>query len=184
MACLNSHQRGFSLVELVVVTLIIATVSMIALPSVSSMVGNAQIRTVGESFRNGLQLARAEAVKRNQQVRFRVSADSSWQVGCVTVVADADGDGVDECPAIIAQKSAREGSSAKIEVTRKGSDNVIYTSFGIQAGVAGQLEQLDINNTSVNAAQVRKVRVLFPPATGTIRMCEPAITAPTDPRKC
>lgn len=178
------HQhRGFSMVELAVAMSVIAIVTTIALPSFMGMIGNAQIRTVGESFRNGLQLARAEAVKRNQQIRFRLNADNSWEVGCVTVVGDTDGDGVEDCPAMITKKAGKEGSSTKIEVTRVGSDNVIFNSFGTQAGVAGQLAQLDINNTSLSVSQVRKIRVSIPFG-GSIRMCEPAITEPTDPRKC
>lgn len=181
---LRVQYRGFTMIELAVVMSVIAILSTIAFPSFMAMIGNAQIRTVGESFRNGLQLTRAEAVKRNQQVRFKLNADNSWEVGCVTVVGDTDGDGVEDCPAIITKKASKEGSSTKIEVTKTGSDNVIYTSFGIQAGVAGQLSQLDINNTSLSVTQVRKISVRFPPGSGAIRMCEPAITAPTDPRKC
>lgn len=175
--------RGFSMVELAVVMSVIAIVSTVAFPSFMGMIGNAQIRTVGESFRNGLQLARAEAVKRNQQIRFKINADNSWEVGCVTVVGDTDGDGVEDCPAIITKKAGKEGSSTKIEVTKIGSDNVVFNSFGTQAGIAGQLSQLDINNTSLSVSQVRKVTVTIPFG-GSIRMCEPAITEPTDPRKC
>lgn len=184
MVGFKNQQSGFSMVELAVAMSVIAIVVTVALPSFMSMIGNAQIRTVGESFRNGLQLARAEAVNRNQQVRFRLNADNSWQVGCVTVVGDTDGDGVENCPAIIAQKTAREGSSSKIEVTRVGSDNVIFNSFGTQASVAGQLSQLDINNTSLSATEVRMVSVRLPLGGGSVRMCEPAITEPTDPRRC
>lgn len=180
----KNQQRGFTMVELAVVMSVIAILTTIALPSFMAMIGNAQIRTVGESFRNGLQLTRAEAVKRNQQVRFKLNADNSWEVGCVTVVGDTDGDGVEDCPAIITKKASKEGSSTKIQVTKTGSDNVIYTSFGVQAGVAGQLQKLEITNTNLSASDARNINVLFPMGTGTIRMCEPAITAPTDPRKC
>lgn len=175
--------RGFNMLELAVVMGVIAIVSTVAFPSFMSMIGNGQIRSVGESIKNGLQLARSEAVIRNQQVRFKLNADNSWEVGCVTVVGDTDGDGVENCPAIITRKAAREGSSNNIAVTRVGSDNVIFNSFGNQASIAGQLSQVDIDNTSMSGTNKRKVRVVLPFG-GSVRMCEPTITDITDPRKC
>jgi type IV fimbrial biogenesis protein FimT len=172
------------MVELSVVMGVIAIVSAVAFPSVMSMIGNAQIRSVGESFRNGLQLARAEAVTRNQQVRFKLNADNSWEVGCVNVVGDTDGDGVENCPAIISQKSAKEGSGSNIVITKVGSDNVIFNSFGTQASIAGQLSQINIDNPNLSSSAVKKIQVFLPAGGGSVRMCEPAITDPTDPRKC
>lgn len=179
-----ARQRGFNIVELSIVMGVIAIVSTVAFPSFMAMIGNAQIRSVGESIKNGMQLARAEAVSRNQLVRFKLNADNSWEVGCVTVVGDTDGDGVENCPAIITRKAAKEGSSSNIAVTRLGSDNVIFNSFGSQAPIAGQLSQVDIDNTSMSATTVRKIRILLPVGSGNVRMCEPAITDTTDPRKC
>lgn len=178
-----SRCQGFNMVELAVVMGVIAIVSTVAFPSFMSMIGNAQIRSVGESIKNGLQLARSEAVTRNQQVRFKLNADNSWEVGCVNVMGDTDGDGVENCPAIITRKAAKEGSSSNITVTRVGSDNVIFNSFGNQASIAGQLSQIDIDNTGMSDTNKRKIQVRLPFG-GSVRMCEPAITDPTDPRKC
>ncbi len=178
------RSHGFNMVELAIVMGVIAIVSAVAFPSFMGMIGNAQIRSVGESLRNGMQLARAEAVTRNQQVRFKLNSNNSWEVGCVTVVGDTDGDGVENCPAIINQKSAKEGSGSSIVITRVGSDNVIFNSFGTQASIAGQLRELNVDNPSMSASTVRKIRVFLPAGGGTVRMCEPAITEPTDPRKC
>lgn len=181
---MHNKIRGFNMLELAVVMGVIAIVSTVAFPSFMSMIGNSQIRGVGESIRNGLQLARAEAVTRNQQVRFKLNADNSWEVGCVTVMGDTDGDGVENCPAIITRKAAKEGSSSSIVVTRVGSDNVIFNSFGTQASIAGQLSEINIDNTSMSGSNVKKIRVFLPAGGGNVRMCEPAITEPTDPRKC
>jgi type IV fimbrial biogenesis protein FimT len=179
----NQYLRGFNMIELAVVMGVIAIVSTVAFPSFMNMIGNSQIRSTAESFRNGLQLARAEAVTRNQLVRFKLNADNSWEVGCVNVVGDANGDGVDDCPAIITQKAGREGSGGSIQVTKVGSDNVIFNSFGSQASILGQLERIDIDNPSLNATTVKKLAVTVSFG-GSVRMCEPAITVLTDPRKC
>lgn len=176
MQLVNQHkQLGFSMVELGVVMSVIAIVSLIAVPSFRSMMGNAQIRSTAESFRNGLQLARTESIKRNQLISFRLNANYSWQVGCVTVSAD--------CPATIAEKAAKEGSSANITVTRVGGDTAQFTAFGTMSAVPDQLSQIDISNPSMSAAEVRRLRIMLG-AGGNVRMCEPDIATLGDPRRC
>ena len=44
-----------------------------AAPSFSDWIRNTRIRTAAEAFQNGLQLARAEAVRRNAWVRFQIT---------------------------------------------------------------------------------------------------------------
>ncbi len=62
--------RGFSLVELVIVLLLIAILLKMAVPSLYGWMIGAQVRTVAESLQNGLRLAQSEAVRRNHQVIF------------------------------------------------------------------------------------------------------------------
>lgn len=171
----NHMQLGFSMVELAVVMAIIGVVSLIAAPAFKDMIGNAQIRSVAESFRNGLQLARAEAVKRNQVINFVLNADNSWRVGCQTVTAD--------CPATITEKPPKEGSSSNIVVTKVGGTTAQFTSFGTTAAVAGQLTQIDIDNSDLSATEVKKLRIVIGVGGGA-KMCEPAITTVGDSRKC
>jgi type IV fimbrial biogenesis protein FimT len=72
-------RRGFSLIELVVGLGIVAFVLAMAVPSFSAWSQNMQIRNAAESISNGLQYARAEALKRNTTVRFNLttSVDNS-----------------------------------------------------------------------------------------------------------
>lgn len=163
------------MIELGVVMSIIAIVSLIAAPTFKDMMGNAQIRSVAESYRNGLQLARTEAIKRNQAVSFRLNINGSWRVGCVTATAD--------CPATITEKPPREGSSANIVVTHVGGDTAQFTTFGTTAAVAGQLSQIDIDNSDLTATTVKKLRIVLGVG-GNAKMCEPAITTLGDSRKC
>ncbi|WP_287655570.1 GspH/FimT family pseudopilin, partial [Accumulibacter sp.] len=64
--------RGFSLVELLVGMAILGVLLAIAMPAFSNWLRNARVRTAAESVQNGLQLARAEAVRRNTSVRFQL----------------------------------------------------------------------------------------------------------------
>lgn len=63
--------RGFSLVELLVVVAVLGLVLMLGLPNVSAWLQNTQIRNSAEAMISGLQLARAEALRRNRVVRPR-----------------------------------------------------------------------------------------------------------------
>jgi type IV fimbrial biogenesis protein FimT len=171
----QNMQMGFSMVELAVVMAIISVVSLIAFPSLKDMIGNSQIRSTAESFRNGLQLARAEAVKRNQVINFVLNADNSWRVGCQTVTAD--------CPATIVEKPPKEGSSSNIVVTKVGGTTAQFTTFGTKAAVAGQLSQIDIDNPTLSGTEVKKLRLVLGVG-GNVKMCEPAITTIGDSRKC
>jgi type IV fimbrial biogenesis protein FimT len=71
--------RGFSLVELIVGMAILGVLLAIAMPAFSNWLRNARVRTAAESVQNGLQLARAEAVRRNTTIRFQLvdTADDS-----------------------------------------------------------------------------------------------------------
>jgi type IV fimbrial biogenesis protein FimT len=64
--------RGFSLVELIVGMAILGVLLAIAMPAFSNWLRNARVRTAAESVQNGLQLARAEAVRRNTTMRFQL----------------------------------------------------------------------------------------------------------------
>jgi len=76
---LNSMQRGFTLVELMIGIAIVGLSLVMAAPSFSSWIQSTQIRTAAEAVQNGLQLARGEAVRRNTQISFQLvtTLDSS-----------------------------------------------------------------------------------------------------------
>jgi type IV fimbrial biogenesis protein FimT len=166
--------KGFSLIEMMVAIAIIGIALSIAVPSFTDFIGNTRIRTVAESLRNGLQLARAEAVKRNAIVIFTLNDDTSWNVGCAVVTAT--------CPATIQAKSAKEGSSDAITLTLTGNNIVRFTSLGtMDPSVVGQLTQVDIDNSELSSSKDLRITI---GAGGSVRMCDPNISATTDARYC
>jgi type IV fimbrial biogenesis protein FimT len=78
-------QQGFSIVEIVIVVGVLALLLSFAMPSISDLITNGRIRTAAEGMLNGIQLARAEAVRRNTAVDLRIGADGvSWNIFLTT----------------------------------------------------------------------------------------------------
>ena len=168
--------RGFSAIELMVAVAIIAIVTSAALPGFAQFVGNTQIRSATESIRNGIQLARAEAVKRNAGVQFTLENDTSWTIGCVTPV-------VNVCPAVIQSKPAKEGTAGNVKLVLAGNKTVAFTNLGTVTTTAGQLSQVDVDSKTLNETDSRNLRIVLGTG-GSLKMCDPNITATTDARKC
>ncbi|MCX7165031.1 MAG: GspH/FimT family pseudopilin [Rhodocyclales bacterium] len=74
------RQRGFNLVEMMVVVAIAGIALAIAVPNLQDMIISARTRAVAESLQSGLSLARSEAIKRNGLMRFQLV--SSMDVTC------------------------------------------------------------------------------------------------------
>lgn len=173
---LVGQQRGFTMIEMMVAVAILAVTVSAAVPGFTQFVANTQIRSATESVRNGIQLARAEAVKRNAQVRFTLQTDTSWVIGCTTPV-------VDVCPAVIQSKTANESAAKSIALTMVGSKEITFTNLGTVTPAAGQLSVINVDHKTLSAADTRDLRVMVG-AGGSVRMCDPNISVATDARKC
>ena len=162
-------QTGFTLVELIIAVAIITIVASIAFPTYRTYIENSRIRTAAESIQNGLQKARSEAVLKNANVTFTLSANSDWAVGCtVPVTADNNGDGLEDCPTLIAERSDASGTIQAVDVAAQ--TQVIFTNLGTR--VAGGLTQITIDNSALTSAESRELRVTINGAS--VRMCDPS----------
>ena len=191
--------RGFSLIELMIALAVLGMLIMIALPNMGTWLQNTQIRTSAEGMQAGLQLARAEALKRNTTVRFQLvdtltSGCALSATGKNWVVSLADASGLCDtaasdtvAPQIIQKRSGTEGSPNAL-VTATGGSNVAFNGLGRAA--AGSLTEINITNPNNGACKtaagnepMRCLRIAVN-AGGTVRMCDPAVDDATDPRKC
>lgn len=173
---------GFTLVELLIGIAILGILLATAAPSFNTWIQNSQIRTASESISTGLQLARAEAVRRNTSVTFTLNADSSWNFGCTTAVGDLDGDGNADCPAPIQTRVASEGSrNAVINLM----DNTAVTFNGL--GRATAVMNIGITNPTGGTCKASsgdmRCLSLSVNVGGQIRMCDPALPN-TDAQGC
>lgn len=173
--------RGFTLIELMIGLAILSVLFAVGLPSFTIWMHNARIRNVSESILNGLQLARAEAVRRNAIVEFSLTGGAGWRVGCRVVTAN--------CPASIQSRSANEGSSASITVAASDGSPIGFDNFGMMAyptpagGAAATRIDVDVDPALLPASQSKNMRVTVGVAGG-VRMCDPNVADATDSRSC
>jgi type IV fimbrial biogenesis protein FimT len=127
----RNNQRGVTIIELMVALAIAAILLMLAVPAFGSWVKNAQIRTTADAIQDGLQLARAEAVRLNTLVRFQLTstvnntcalstASSNWVVSLydptgacgTTTTTSYTCTGADPCIAQVHPASEGSGSTS------------------------------------------------------------------------
>lgn len=173
---------GFTLIELMVAITILAILLFIALPNFAVWMQNTQIRTAGEAVLNGMQLARAEAIRRNVNVELRMDASSGW-TACVAGTGPACVAGT---PEFIQSRLAAEGSAAAlVTVTPAGANTVTFNSFGSVATNAdgtAAVTEIKIDSPAIAAADSRELCILVR-AGGNVRMCDPQVVV-TDTRSC
>jgi type IV fimbrial biogenesis protein FimT len=185
-----ARPRGFTLIELLVGIALLAIILRLALPGFSAAVQNTQLRAAAESVLDGLQSARAEAVRRNRSVSFTLGAGNSWTVGCATPVAG-------DCDAVLNQRSASEGATnAVVTASQVGGGTTVFTNTLTFSGLgrvlattlpAGATAQIDITNPTggtcaASGGPMRCLRVTVTTG-GQVRMCDPA-AASGDSRAC
>jgi len=168
------RSAGFTLIELMVAIAILAILLLIALPNFAVWMQNTQIRTAGEAVLNGMQLARAEAIRRNVSVELGMDVSSGWTVR------------VSGTPEVIQSRLAGEGSAAAlVTITPVGATKITFNGFGSIAAnddATPTITEIKIDSPSIAAADSRELCVLVR-AGGTVRMCDPQV-AVTDTRSC
>jgi type IV fimbrial biogenesis protein FimT len=181
----TSYARGFTIVELVVVLAVVALLLFVAVPSFGTFLQNQQIRVAGDAIVNGLQVARAEALRRNVSVQVAVNIPATgW------TVSEKDSG------ALIQSRTHEEGSrNAHVDTTPFGTTTVTFTPLGgVEKNADGSfpVSQFDINfdkpvvvcQTPGNPVGQRCLRILVSGG-GSTRMCDPAVSpVPPNPRAC
>ncbi len=191
----QSRALGFTIVELLVTITVLGIVLMLGLPNISAWLQNTHIRNSADAMVSGLQFARAEALRRNRPVRFNLvdtldascnlaAAGPHWVVSMTDPTANCQADAslTLDPPFILQKRSGQEGSQ-NAAIGASGS-SVTFNGLGSAAGSL----QIGVSNPSGGTCQtaagpMRCLQVNVS-ASGSVRMCDPAVGDVTDPRKC
>jgi len=159
--------QGFTLIELLIAVAIIAITMAVAAPSFSQLQANYRLRSGAESVLNGLNFARAEAVRRNAPVTFSLTGTKSgW-----TVTANGG--------AVIQSRTDSE-TGGLTAASSNGATSVIFLPTGLVNATGAWLTQVTVSSTTAGTG-ARVINIL---GGGLIRMCDPAVSLANDPRRC
>ncbi len=153
---------------------VLAVLLAIGLPSFNQFIVRNQIKASAEAVQNGVQLARAEAVRLNAKVRFTLGAGtSSWSVN------------VDSGGALVQQSRASgEGGSASVTTTRTPANATQITFNGLGRVVANTDASAILTAVDVAATggpRTRHSGYKFPVRAARFASATPAYPAPPIP---
>ena len=190
-----TSRRGFSLIELIIGMAIFAVLLALAVPSFTIWMKSAKVRTSTESMQNGLQIARAEAVRRNTIVRFQLmnalddtcalsTTGPHWVVSrddassqCATPASDTT------APRIIQTRDGAEGADSNTALLA-GESSFIFNGMGRLTSTPSAINvSVTLGGTCIaDGGKIRCLRITVS-AGGEIRMCDPALPT-TDAQGC
>ena len=79
------HQRGFTLIEVLIVIVMIGVLLAIAAPSFVTFTASQRVKTASFDLYAALTFARSEAIKRRQAVTVAPAAGTDWATGCMAM---------------------------------------------------------------------------------------------------
>lgn len=170
-----STTRGFTLIELLIALAIAALLLMLAAPGLSVWIADNQIANGAQLIEGGLQFARAEAIKRNDQIQLvldptPVSGGWSAQLTDGTVLRSG--------------KLAEGADKVQLAVAPAGLDTVTFSGLGqiVVPNTDASLPFTSVDITST-VANTRPLRVVVGGNVAGVRVCDPAWPS-TDPKGC
>lgn len=173
------RQRGVSVIEAMIVLTVMVILLIGAVPLGQEWLANSRIRSAAESMLAGLQLARAEAVKRNAVVEFVLDAApaAGWTVRTALLGEE------------IQTKATGEGTAdVTATVTPNGATRISFDGLGRRAAnidMSASIERVDLDlpATVLAADRTRDLRLQFGLG-GQIILCDPNVVADSDVRRC
>ena len=172
---ISRQPGGMTLIEMLIGLAVLGLLLSLGVPSFMVWMQSQQVRNGADAVLNGMQLARAEAIRRNRPVEFALGTQSGWVVRQVN-------------PNLQIQTRSEAEGSPKVDVTATpaGAYAVTFDALGGPTDnpdgsmrIESLLFTSQVSNTAIRSLQI------VVSVSGTIRMCDPDPNLkPDDPRRC
>lgn len=172
---------GATLIEFMVAFVVLGILVTAGIPAFRDWLINSQVRTASDAIKDGLQMARAEAVKRNAPARLSLPdpTRSGWVIETL--------DRTTGTWTSLQQRNAGEGTGSVLVAASQAS--ITFVGSGGVMPLPAQPITVDVSHpgggaclTVSGGGEVRCLRVTVA-AGGQVRMCDPA-AQPTNPAAC
>ncbi|MFZ6845986.1 GspH/FimT family pseudopilin [Undibacterium sp. RuTC16W] len=174
----NTIFAGFSLIELLIVIAVASILLAVGIPSFRTFIDSQKIVTTASEFYGGINMTRAEAIKRGARVDMVATDGTNWNKGWTIFIDANDNHKVDAGETII---FTHEAIPTNMTLTGNFSDNsspyISYTGNGRSRTNASSQTPQAGTATFVLGSYTRRVKINF---LGRARICNPD----TDTKTC
>lgn len=199
--------RGFTLIEAVVALAVMAVLLAVGIPSMSGWLQARKAAAAAAFYKEGFQLARAQAVGHNSASRLvltenTVTGQMDWQVdicfptpstpcndgsgswSTTSAAAGADPDQAQGFRSVVRSADSLPSTSAMmLSLSPSGADAVYFTPLGwIDGSVSPRIGRIDLAPALGRQGAFRPLAVVLTLA-GTASICDPRVAA-QDSRGC
>ncbi|CAN5804576.1 GspH/FimT family pseudopilin [soil metagenome] len=190
---MDSAQRGFSLIELMITIIVLGVLATLAIPSMSQYMENSKIHATAEVFYSSVQQARTEAIRRNAPVEIIFTNQPPIAANVDTTGVTANGPNwlvratsavPDTAPTFVDGKIGSEAGGTVVI-----GSNATAIQFNATGALASPTTTAVVDFTTSRGTcetlggTARCLRVTVSTG-GQARLCDPVTTAANDTRKC
>ncbi|MGJ7531913.1 MULTISPECIES: GspH/FimT family pseudopilin [unclassified Variovorax] len=147
-SCHAERQRGFTLIELMVVIALMTVLLVMALPSFSGLIEKYRVEGMASALMASVSHARSEAARRGKTVTIQARAGCSgrdWSCGWDTVVGSG----------AASETLKRQDPDTRVAVQKGTLGGISFDAMGHSAGVAGfSFHPVGSDGSSSNAVAV------------------------------